>query len=151
MRKLIRYCTLFLSCSVYSTGALASDEIWVDMQYSKPGHLIRTVWNDNPIGILHRDKNMIDSLRTKYKAMEKEEDSNNMSSLYRSIKPEHFVIIDRAPNSQCKLEYVRDTGLIDSCTNEIFDFSGRAKSGAKLEIPPHKYVSETKILFGGFK
>jgi len=104
-----------------------------------------------PIGILHRDKNMIDSLRTKYKSMEKDKNSNNILSLFRSIKPEYFVFIDRAPNSQCTLEYVKDTGLIDSCTNEVYDLSGRTKSDAKLKIPPHKYVSETKILFGAFK
>ena len=153
MSNLVGIIICILLCFGFVNYTLADEGMWVEMKNLNPGQLVRTEWNGIPIGILYREQKTIDGLRKKYETRQLKKHGSNILPLFRSLKPTYFVFIDSTPCSSCKLAYIsvgENIGLIDKCTMEKYDFSGRSKLGVSLKIPPHKYVSETKIVFGEF-
>ncbi len=128
-------------------SAFADNEQWVDMEKIKPGQLVRVNFGDESIGILYRTEEMINELREKYKKSVTGDDETAQYQIFNSIKSEYFVFVERTQKSSCGLKYIRIVGLIDSCTEEKYDFSGRSSEGEMLEVPKHKFISNTKIVF----
>jgi ubiquinol-cytochrome c reductase iron-sulfur subunit len=152
IHQFLIYCSVTLILLI-SNSAWAGDDVWVEMSLAKPGQLVRTIWNGKPIGVLFRSNEMIKALNSKYELTDVG-NQNGIIGIYRSLKPTHFVFIDQSTKSDCRLRYVgngKEAGLIDACENIRFDFSGRSDGNLALEIPPHKMVTETKIIFGSFE
>jgi ubiquinol-cytochrome c reductase iron-sulfur subunit len=82
---------------------------------------------------------------------------------YRSIKPEVLVIVGRCTHQGCEPEdrfqpgaqaFAADWrgGFHCPCHGSLFDLAGRVyKNRAarfNLEVPPHKFLSESRIVIG---
>jgi len=82
---------------------------------------------------------------------------------YRSIKPEYLVLVGICSHLGCspqqktaeaKGEMGADWagGFLCPCHGSKFDLAGRVYKGApapiNLEVPPHAYLSDTKLLIG---
>lgn len=82
----------------------------------------------------------------------------------RAIKPEYFVAVGICTHLGCSPTYRPDIGAADlggetwhggffcPCHGSKFDMAGRVYAGlpapTNLVIPPHKYLSDTKIVIG---
>ena len=77
---------------------------------------------------------------------------------YRSIKPEYLVVIGICTHLGCSPSYRPEItadwmgGFFCPCHGSKFDFAGRVYQGVpaptNLEIPPHRYVSESVVIIG---
>ncbi len=139
-----------------------------DVSKVKKGEVKTTEWRGQPVWILNRSDNMLKTLSGN--------DGNladpllNVASQQpkycendtRSIKPNVLVVVGICTHLGCspspKLEAKGDMGeewkggFFCPCHGSKFDLSGRVFKGSpaptNLVVPPHKYISDNKILIG---
>lgn len=139
---------VFAALSASGTVSADGDQ-WVEMSAVEPGMLVRVEIHGRVIGILRRTDKMIETLGARYGAAGAINQNSSLSAIYRSAKPEYFVFVDKNTRTGCRLTYEqqgREAGLVDSCTGQKFDFSGRSGVSEVLEVPAHRFTSETKIV-----
>lgn len=149
----------------------AGAPVEVDISTMQPGELKRVEWRGKPVWVVRRTEEMLgtlekiepkladpDSLRTAYPTPE------YARNPHRSIKPEYLVVVGICLHLGCspieKFEAGGDPSLPDDwaggflcpCHGSTFDFAGRVYKNKpapdNLEVPPHMYLSESKILVG---
>ena len=150
-------------------AAGASSE--VEMSEIPPGQKITVEWRGKPVWILRRTPEQVASLaktdpdladpksdRTAYPTPE------YAKNQHRSIKPEVFVGIgicthlgcspgDKlTPGAQPSLPDNWQGGFLCACHGSTFDVAGRVFKNKpapdNLEVPPHVYLSDTRLLIG---
>jgi len=136
-----------------------------------PGQKMTVEWRGKPVWILRRTEAMLadvkavdaevadpNSERTAYPIPEYAKNE------YRSIKPEYLVVIGICTHLGCsptdKLQPGPQPSLPDDwkggflcpCHGSTFDLAGRVFKNKpapdNLEVPPHMYLSDAKILIG---
>ena len=164
--------TPFVSSFAPSEKAKAAGAaVEVDIAGVKPGEKITVEWRGKPIWILHRTPDMLDSLKkdegeladpnSDRKAIPIPEYAKNQ---WRSIKPEVLVVVgicthlgcspsDKfAPGPQPSLPDDWPGGFLCACHGSTFDLAGRVFKNKpapdNLEVPPHMYLSDNKLLIG---
>ena len=149
----------------------AGAAVEVDIAGVKPGEKITVEWRGKPVWILHRTPDMLDSLKkdegeladpnSDRKAIPIPEYAKNQ---WRSIKPEVLVVVgicthlgcspsDKfAPGAQPSLPDNWPGGFLCACHGSTFDLAGRVFKNKpapdNLEVPPHMYLSDNKLLIG---
>jgi ubiquinol-cytochrome c reductase iron-sulfur subunit len=147
----------------------AGAPVEADIGKLTPGEMMTVEWRGKPVWILRRTPEMLESLKktdplvsdpNSDKPMQPEYAKNE----YRSIKPEYLVTVGICTHLGCspssKLKAGAESGLGDDwhggflcpCHGSIFDLAGRVYKSKpapdNLEIPPHKYLSDAKLLIG---
>jgi len=140
----------------------------VDIGKLAPGEMMTVEWRGKPVWIVHRTKEMLDSIR---KADDKVTDPKlgvDQQPEYarneaRSIKPDLLVLEGVCTHLGCSPQFKpRELsadlgadwlgGFYCPCHGSKFDFAGRVFKGApaptNLKVPPHTYLAETTILIG---
>ena len=167
--------TPFVSSFAPSEKAKAAGAaVEVDIAGVKPGEKITVEWRGKPIWILHRTPDMLDSLKkdegeladpnSDRKAIPIPEYAKNQ---WRSIKPEVLVVVgicthlgcspsDKfAPGAQPSLPDNWPGGFLCACHGSTFDLAGRVFKNKpapdNLEVPPHMYLADNKLLIGDDK
>ena len=167
--------TPFVSSFAPSEKAKAAGAaVEVDIAAVKPGEKITVEWRGKPIWILHRTPDMLDSLKkdegeladpnSDRKAIPIPEYAKNQ---WRSIKPEVLVVVgicthlgcspsDKfAPGPQPSLPDDWPGGFLCACHGSTFDLAGRVFKNKpapdNLEVPPHMYLADNKLLIGDDK
>lgn len=149
----------------------AGAPVEVDISTMQPGELKRVEWRGKPVWVIRRTEEMLatlektepkladpDSLRTAYPT------PDYARNPHRSIKPEYLVVVGICLHLGCspieKFEASGDPSLPDDwsggflcpCHGSTFDLAGRVFKNKpapdNLEVPPHMYLSESKILVG---
>ncbi|MBL0422290.1 ubiquinol-cytochrome c reductase iron-sulfur subunit [Ramlibacter sp. AW1] len=149
----------------------AGAPVEVDISALQPGEKITVEWRGKPVWIMRRtpeqlaalpklDDQLADPLstRTAYPTPE------YARNVHRSIKPEIFVgvgicshlgcsPIDKfQPGAQPSLPADWVGGFLCPCHGSTFDLAGRVFSNKpapdNLEVPPHTYLSDTRLLIG---
>ncbi len=141
----------------------------VDIGSIEPGMLITEEWRGKPVWILHRTAGMIEAVRKSADRVADPDSRLPMQPDYaanplRSIKKEYLVLVGICTHLGCspsqKLEAGEASGLgadwlggfFCPCHGSKFDLAGRVYKGApaptNLEVPPHTYLSETRVLIG---
>lgn len=149
----------------------AGAPVEVDISTMQPGDLKRVEWRGKPVWVIRRTEEMLatlektepkvadpDSLRTAYPT------PDYARNPHRSIKPEYLVVVGICSHLGCspieKFESGGDPSLPDDwaggflcpCHGSTFDLAGRVFKNKpapdNLEVPPHMYLSESKILVG---
>ena len=137
-----------------------------------PGELRRVEWRGNPVWIVRRTPEMLASLK---KTDDKVLDPRSTKSYQfplppyaanqdRSIKPEYLVVVGICPHLGCspsdKFQPGAQPSLPDDwaggflcpCHGSTFDMAGRVfknkPANANLDVPPHAYLSDTRLLIG---
>jgi ubiquinol-cytochrome c reductase iron-sulfur subunit len=149
----------------------AGAPIEVDISTLAPGELGIFEWRGKPVWVFRRDKGMLESIKqTDTKVSDPQSDVPNQplyaKNEYRSIKEEVMVVVGVCTHLGCspkeksaeeKAEMGADWlgGFYCPCHGSKFDFAGRVYKGApaptNLEVPPHMYLSDNKILIGDDK
>ena len=147
----------------------AGAPVEVDISKLAPGQMMTVEWRGKPVWIIRRTKEMLDGLR---KVDDKVADPKSERQMqpdyakneYRSIKPEYLVAIGICTHLGCSPSEKFKTGAesgIDAdwqggflcpCHGSTFDLAGRVFKSKpapdNLEIPPHKYLSDARIVIG---
>ena len=149
----------------------AGAAVEVDIGSLKPGEKITVEWRGKPVWIMKRTPEQLASLqkienqladpKSDRKAYPTPDYAKNQ---HRSIKPEVFVGVgicshlgcspsDKlAPGPQPSLPNDWQGGFLCPCHGSTFDLAGRVFANTpapdNLEVPPHMYLSDTRLLIG---
>ncbi|KRI01578.1 ubiquinol-cytochrome c reductase iron-sulfur subunit [Curvibacter sp. PAE-UM] len=149
----------------------AGAAVEVDISALKPGEKVTIEWRGKPVWIMRRTP---EQLATLEKVEGQLADPNSDRKAYptpdyaknrhRSIKPELFVGVgicshlgcspsDKLqPGAQPSLPDDWQGGFLCPCHGSTFDMAGRVFKNKpapdNLEVPPHMYLSDSKLLIG---
>jgi len=147
----------------------AGASVEADLSKVAPGEMMVVEWRGKPIWILHRTSAMLESLK---KVREKLADPDSEKSIQpayakneqRSIKPEFLIVEGICTHLGCspsaKFQVGEASGLgadwvggyLCPCHGSMFDLAGRVfksmPAPTNLPVPPHKYLSDTRVLIG---
>lgn len=147
----------------------AGAPVEADIGKLQPGEKMVVEWRGKPVWIMRRTPEMLESLKSVDSKVadpssERKQQPEYAKNEARSIKPEYLVVIGICTHLGCspsdKLEKGANSGLgadwpggfICPCHGSMFDLAGRVFQGmpapSNLEVPPHKYLSDTRILIG---
>lgn len=150
----------------------AGAAVEADISALKPGEKMTVEWRGKPVWILKRTPEQLANLG---KAASQLADPNSQRKAdeltpayarneHRSIKPDVLVVvgicshlgcspIDKLqPGAQPSLPDDWQGGFLCPCHGSTFDIAGRVYKNKpapdNLEVPPHMYLSDTKLLIG---
>ncbi len=152
----------------------AGASVEVDISEIPPGQKITVEWRGKPVWILRRTPEQVASLtKTEPDVVDPKSDRTAFptpeyaKNQHRSIKPEVFVGVGICthlgcspgekftPGAQPSLPDNWQGGFLCACHGSTFDVAGRVFKNKpapdNLEVPPHMYLSETKLLIGDDK
>ena len=160
----------FLSSMLPSERAKAAGApVEVDIGNLPPGQLITVEWRGKPVWILNRSPEMLETLTKLDESVADPKSEGKQQPDYcknptRSIKPNLLVAVGICTHLGCSPSSKFKKGAEDGmpadwpggflcpCHGSTFDFAGRVYKNkpapSNLEIPPHTYLSETRILIG---
>ncbi len=149
----------------------AGAPVEVDIGSLKPGEKLTVEWRGKPVWIVRRTPEQLAALKgndaqladpmSERKAYPIPEYAKNEA---RSIKPEYLVVVGICSHLGCSpsdkfaagpqpsLPDDWKGGFLCPCHGSTFDMAGRVFKNKpapdNLEVPPHMYLSDTKILIG---
>lgn len=146
----------------------AGAPVEVDISKLEPGQKINVEWRGKPVWIVNRTKEQLDNLPKLDDKLLDPKSEGEMQPDYakneaRSIKPEILIAVGICTHLGCSPTHRPDIGPADlgadwlggffcPCHGSKFDLAGRVYKGVpapkNLEIPPHKYLSDTRVLIG---
>jgi len=150
----------------------AGAAVEVDIGAIKPGEKITVEWRGKPVWIVRRTPEQLEALGKVTGELADPESKRKPSELTpeyarnegRSIKPEYFVAVGICTHLGCspsdKFQLGAQPSLPDDwkggflcpCHGSTFDMAGRVFKNKpapdNLEIPPHMYLSDSKLLIG---
>ena len=147
----------------------AGAPVEADIGKLAPGEMMRVEWRGKPVWIIHRTKEMLESLGKIADKISDAQSKRPMQPEYarndgRSIKPEYLVVVGICTHLGCsptdKFKTGAESGInadwpggfICPCHGSLFDLAGRVYKNMpapdNLEVPPLYYLSDTRILIG---
>ncbi len=162
----------FVSSLLPSERAKAAGApVEADISKLEPGQMMTVEWRGKPVWIINRTKDMLDTLTKLADAVADPKSEKNQQPDYakndtRSIKPEILVAVGICTHLGCSPTFRPDLAPADlgpewlggfycPCHGSKFDLAARVYSGvpapSNMEIPPHKYLSDTRLLVGDDK
>ncbi len=147
----------------------AGAPVEVDISKLEMGQKMVVEWRGRPIWVVKRSQEALDGLNKvkgdlRDPASEQEQQPGYAQNEFRSIKSDILVLIGICTHLGCSPTYRPDVGAVDlggdswlggfycPCHGSKFDFAGRVYKGVpaptNLEVPPHKYLSESVIIIG---
>jgi len=146
----------------------AGAPVEADISKLEPGQRMIVEWRGKPVWIVRRSEDNLKNLE-ELKGILRDPDSNeNLQPEYakndtRAIKPEYFIVVGICTHLGCSPSYIKSTdphslgddwkgGFFCPCHGSLFDLAGRVYAGVpaplNLEVPPHNYLSETRVQIG---
>jgi ubiquinol-cytochrome c reductase iron-sulfur subunit len=157
----------FMQPSAQARAAGAPVEI--SIAKVEPGMLIRQEWRGQPIWVVGRSEQMLKNL-SKLDSQLRDPHSTVTSQQpafaqneYRSMKPEYLVLIGICTHLGCSPTFRPEIappdlgpkwlgGFFCPCHGSRYDLAGRVYNNMpaplNLEVPPYKYLNNTRILVG---
>lgn len=149
----------------------AGAPVEVDISKLEPGMLLAVEWRGKPVWIVRRTQDMLQSLekvepRLRDPNSENSEQPSYCKNQVRAIKPETFVAVGICTHLGCSPTFRPQAGAADlgadwlggffcPCHGSRFDLAGRVfqdvPAPTNLPIPPHVYLSDTRLLVGDDK
>ena len=150
----------------------AGAAVEVDISALKPGEKLTVEWRGKPVWIIKRTPGQLESLKKTEAQLadpNSERKPSELTPAYarnqaRSIKPEIFVGVGICSHLGCSPSDKFQTGAQPSlpddwqggflcpCHGSTFDMAGRVFKNKpapdNLEVPPHMYLSDTRLLIG---
>ena len=150
----------------------AGAPVEIDIAGMQPGEMRTIEWRGKPVWVVRRTPEMIESLKKTDAQVADPQSERNPGDLtpeyarneYRSIKPEYLVAVGICshlgcspgtkfqPGAQPSLPDDWQGGFLCPCHGSTFDMAGRVFKNKpapdNLQVPPHMYLSDTRILIG---
>ena len=163
----------FVSSLLPSERAKAAGApVEVDIGKLEAGQMMTVEWRGKPVWIINRTKEMLETLPKLADMVADPKSDKDQQPAYakndtRSVKAEIMVVIGICTHLGCspsqKFKAGADEGMpgdwlggfLCPCHGSTFDFAGRVYKSkpapTNLEVPPHVYLSDTRILIGNDK
>ena len=148
----------------------AGAPVEADIGNLAPGEMTRVEWRGKPVWIVRRTPEMLESVKNSESrvADPRSERNRELTPEYarnelRSIKPEYLVVVGICSHLGCSPvdKFKPQPEAFDSdwkggfycpCHGSLFDLAGRVYKNKpapdNLEVPPYKFVGDTKLLIG---
>ncbi|MCB1960357.1 MAG: ubiquinol-cytochrome c reductase iron-sulfur subunit [Rhodocyclaceae bacterium] len=147
----------------------AGAPVEADVSKLAPGEMMTVEWQGKPVWILRRTPEMLATLDKTEDLVADPASEASVQPEYaqnqaRSIKPEFLVTVGICTHLGCspseKFKSGEASGLgaewpggfLCPCHGSTFDLAARVYKGkpapTNLDVPPHKYLADTKILIG---
>jgi ubiquinol-cytochrome c reductase iron-sulfur subunit len=150
----------------------AGAAVEVDISALKPGEKVTVEWRGKPVWIVKRTPEQLAALKKVEGELADPKSERKPSELtpeyarneYRSIKPEVLVAVGICTHLGCSpsdkfqagpqpsLPDDWQGGFLCPCHGSTFDMAGRVFKNKpapdNLEVPPHMYLSDSKLLIG---
>jgi ubiquinol-cytochrome c reductase iron-sulfur subunit len=149
----------------------AGASVEADISALKPGEMMTVEWRGKPVWILKRTPEQVASLaKTEPQVADPKSDRKTYptpeyaKNQHRSIKPEIFVGVGICTHLGCSpgdkfqtgpqpsLPDDWNGGFLCACHGSTFDVAGRVFKNKpapdNLEIPPHMFLSDSRLLIG---
>jgi ubiquinol-cytochrome c reductase iron-sulfur subunit len=143
----------------------------VDISKLEPGQLVRSEWRGQVIWVVRRTKEMLDNLKQLDAQVADPKSEISEQPAYaknemRSVKPEYFVVVGICTHLGCSPTFRPEVapadlgpewkgGFFCPCHGSRFDLAGRVYKAVpapkNLPVPPHMYLSESRVLIGADK
>lgn len=157
-----------LSLQPSERAKAAGAPVEVDIGSIEPGTMISIEWQGKPVWIVRRTQAMLDLLPKHDESLADPSSSVPQQPEYcnnptRSIKPEVLVVLGVCTHLGCSPTFRPEVAPADlgaqwaggwfcPCHGSRFDLAARVFKGVpaptNLIIPPHMYLSETRLLIG---
>jgi ubiquinol-cytochrome c reductase iron-sulfur subunit len=159
-----------LSMTPSARAKAAGAPVEVDISQIEPGQLLTVEWRGKPVWILRRTKDMLAQLpQHDDKLADPASKNTDQQPSYaqntgRSIKPDILILVGICTHLGCspqqKLAIGPASGLGEDwpggffcpCHGSKFDLAGRVYKNVpaptNLPVPPHMFLSDTKIVIG---
>jgi ubiquinol-cytochrome c reductase iron-sulfur subunit len=160
----------FVSSMLPSERAKAAGApVEVDISKLGVGQMMTVEWRGKPVWIINRTQEMLDTLpkltdQVADPASDKPQQPEYCKNETRSIKPAILVAVGICTHLGCspgsKFKHGSEEGMpgdwlggfLCPCHGSTFDLAGRVfkskPAPTNLEVPPHQYLSDTRILIG---
>ena len=153
----------------------AGAAVEIDITGMKPDEMRTIEWRGKPVWVIRRTEAQLAELPQNDPNLADPESKRNQDALtppyarneWRSIKPEYLVVVGICTHLGCSPSAKFDSGpqpslpnnwpggFLCPCHGSTFDMAGRVYKNKpapdNLEVPPHMYLSDTKILIGDDK
>ena len=150
----------------------AGAAVEVDISALKPGEKVTVEWRGKPVWIIRRTPEQVAELPKLDSQLADPESKRHPDEFtpayarneWRSIKPEILVVVGICthlgcspvdkfiPGPQPSLPSDWQGGFLCPCHGSTFDMAGRVFKNKpapdNLEVPPHMYLSDTRLLIG---
>jgi ubiquinol-cytochrome c reductase iron-sulfur subunit len=161
----------FVSSLLPSERAKAAGApVEVDISKLESGQMMTVEWRGKPVWIINRSKEMLDTLPKLADQMAdpnsevKSQQPDYAANPTRSVKENLLVVVGICTHLGCspssKFKPGAEEGMsadwlggfLCPCHGSTFDFAGRVfkakPAPTNLEVPPHVYLADTRILIG---
>jgi len=155
------------SMSPSERAKAAGAPVEADVSSLEPGEVKIVEWRGQPVWIVRRTKDMVESIRKSDPLVADPKLDVPMQPEYakneaRAIKEEFAVLVGICTHLGCSPQFKPkdaadmgagwEGGFYCPCHGSKFDLAGRVYKGApapvNLKVPPHMYLSETTVLIG---
>jgi len=147
----------------------AGAPVEVDISRLAPGGMMTVEWRGKPVWIINRTPEMLATLKKVESKLVDPQSAAPQQPDYatnegRSIKPEIFIAVGICTHLGCSptekflagtaqgMAADWDGGFFCPCHGSQFDLAGRVLKNmpapTNLEIPPHQYLAEARLLIG---
>jgi ubiquinol-cytochrome c reductase iron-sulfur subunit len=147
----------------------AGAPVEVDLSKIEPGMMLTVEWRGKPVWVVNRTQEMLaalsknDSNLTDPASEVTGQQPDYCKNPTRSIKPQYMVVVGICTHLGCSPTYRKEVAPADlgpdwnggwfcPCHGSRFDLAARVYNGSpaptNLVIPPHKYLSDSKVLIG---
>jgi ubiquinol-cytochrome c reductase iron-sulfur subunit len=140
----------------------------VDLSDLQPGQRKIIQWQGKPVFILRRTAESLEQLANPGPQVRDPQSEENQQpeyarNIYRSIKPEYLIMLGLCTHLGCSPTFVAEEdehdlgpewkgGFFCPCHGSLFDLAGRVHKNfpapSNIIIPPHKYLTDTRVLVG---
>ncbi|MGF1612938.1 MAG: ubiquinol-cytochrome c reductase iron-sulfur subunit [Gammaproteobacteria bacterium] len=141
----------------------------IDVGKLQPGQMLTVTWRGKPVWVVRRSEQTLAELASLDAGLRdprsevETQQPPYAQNRYRSLKPEYLVLVGICTHLGCAPTYVPvgdahalgadwKGGFFCPCHGSSFDLAGRVFQGvpapANLEVPPHHFLSETRIVVG---
>lgn len=147
----------------------AGAPVEADISKLEAGQMMTVEWRGKPVWIIRRTPEQLASLtkitdQVSDPTSEKKQQPEYATNPHRSIKPDVMVMVGICTHLGCSPSEKFKTGsesgvapdwaggFLCPCHGSTFDLAGRVYKNKpapdNLEVPPHKYLSDSRILIG---
>jgi ubiquinol-cytochrome c reductase iron-sulfur subunit len=146
----------------------AGAPVEVDVSTLAPGERVTVEWRGKPVWIVRRTKEMLETIKANEGNVADPQSKKPMQPPYaanetRAIKDEYLVVVGICTHLGCSPvgKFAKQAEAFDPnwqggfycpCHGSLFDLAGRVYKNRpapdNLVVPPHKYLSDTRILIG---
>lgn len=157
-----------LSMQPSARAQAAGAPVEADISKLEDGQLLIFEWRGQPVWVVKRNSESLATLSAVAEKLadpdsQRDQQPDYAQNEHRSIKPEVLVMVGICTHLGCSPKYRPELAPVDlgadweggffcPCHGSKFDLAGRVYSGvpapSNLIVPPHKYLSDTRILIG---